>query len=111
MLSVEFPQVQYIDLGAIVYVLKAVAIVSSAHSYLMIFVANHVLGAKTVPWMGMNLDFGTHKKSPFPLKRGVSSIKQVTNTKIMITFIRDKNFVSPEWGRGPKEEFPPYYYY
>ena len=50
--------------------------------------------------MGMNLDFGTHKKSPFPLKRGVSSIKQVTNTKIMITFIRDKNFVSPEWGGG-----------
>ena len=50
--------------------------------------------------MGMNLDFGTHKKSPFPLKRGVSSIKQVTITKIMITFIRDKNFVSPEWGGG-----------
>ena len=48
--------------------------------------------------MGMNLDFGTHKKSPFPLKRGVSSIKEVTNTKIMITFIRDKNFVSREWG-------------
>ena len=31
MLSVEFPQVQYIDLGAIVHVLKAVAIVTSAH--------------------------------------------------------------------------------
>ena len=31
MLSVEFPQVRYIDLGAIVYVLKAVAIVTSAH--------------------------------------------------------------------------------
>ena len=60
--------------------------------------------------MGMNLDFGTHKKSPFPLKRGVSSIKQVTITKIMITFIRDKNFVSPEWGGGgvggvPKKSF------
>ena len=31
MLSVEFPKVQYIDLGAIVYVLKAVAIVTIAH--------------------------------------------------------------------------------
>lgn len=62
--------------------------------------------------MEINLDFGTHKKSPFPLKRGVSSIKQVTNTKIMRTFIRDKNFVSPEWGGGsPKEEVPLYYYY
>ena len=30
MLSVEFPQVQYIDSGAIVNVLKAVAIVTSA---------------------------------------------------------------------------------
>ena len=52
MLSVEFPQVQYIDLGAIVYVLKAVAIVTSAHSYLMIFVANQVLGAKMSPEWG-----------------------------------------------------------
>lgn len=32
MLYVEFPQVQHIDLGAIVYVLKSVAIVTSAHS-------------------------------------------------------------------------------
>ena len=54
--------------------------------------------------MEINLDFGTHKKSPFPLKRGVSSIKQVTNTKIMRTFIRDKNFVSPEWGGGEEGE-------
>ena len=33
MLYVEFPQVQYIDLGEIVYVLKVVAFVASAYSY------------------------------------------------------------------------------
>lgn len=60
--------------------------------------------------MGLNLDFGTHKKSPFPLKRGVSSTEfTLTNTKIMRTFIRDKNLVSPEWGCS-KGEVPLYYY-
>lgn len=59
--------------------------------------------------MGINLDFGTNKKSPFPLKRGVSSKEfTLTNTKIMRTFIRDKNFVSPEWGCS-KGEVPLYY--
>ena len=52
MLCVAFSQVHYIDLGEIVYVLRAVAIVTSAHSYLMIFVANHVLGAKMSPEWG-----------------------------------------------------------
>ena len=65
MLSVEFPQVQYIDLGAIVYVLKAVAIVTSAHSYLMIFVANHVLGAKMSPEWGWTWISGPTKSLPF----------------------------------------------
>ena len=36
MLYVEFPQVQHIDLGAIVYVLKSVAIVTSVHSCALI---------------------------------------------------------------------------
>ena len=51
MLYVEFPLVQYIDLGEIVYVLKAVAIVTSS-LLLTNFVASHVLGAKVSPEWG-----------------------------------------------------------
>ena len=38
----------------------------------------------------LNLGFGTQKKCPFALNRGVPSI-EVTNTKIMWTFFRDRS--------------------
>ena len=59
----------------IVHVLKAVAILTSKHLNLSTI---FVVRAKV--WL--NLGFGTQKKCPFPLNRGVPSI-EVTNTKIM----------------------------
>ena len=64
MLYVEFPLVQYIDLGEIVYDLKAVAIVTSS-LLLTNFVASHVLGAKVSPEWGSTWISGPTKSLPF----------------------------------------------
>ena len=51
---------QYIDLGEIAHVLKAVA---SVHLNLsMIFVASHFLSAKVVPWMEVKPGFRDPRK-------------------------------------------------
>ena len=83
MLCVEFPQVQYINLGEILHALKAVTIVTGVHlNSSMIFVASHFLSVKVSPEWRLNLVFRTHKKCSFPLNRGVPSI-EVTDTNIM----------------------------
>ena len=82
MLCAEFPQLPYIDLGELIHVLKTVAIVTSIHLNLsIIFVASLFLSAKISPERRLKLDFGTQKKGPFPLNRGVPSI-EATNAKI-----------------------------
>ena len=53
------------------------------------FVVSHFLSAKVSSEWKLNLGFGTQKKCPFPLNRGVPSIK-LTNTKIMWTFFQDQ---------------------
>ena len=45
-------------------------------------ICGHFLSAKVSSEWGLNLGFATQKKCPFPLNRGVPSIK-LTNTKIM----------------------------
>ena len=55
----------------------------------MLFVVSHFLGAGVSPRWRFNLGFGTHKKCPFPLSRGVPSI-EVTDSKIMSTFFLDQ---------------------
>ena len=76
MQCVELPQVQYINLSEIVHVLKAVAIVTRVHFNIsMIFVVSHFLIAKVSPEWRLNPGFGTKKKCPFPLNRGVPSIE------------------------------------
>ena len=91
MLCVKFLSVQYIYFSEIVHVLKAVAILISGHLNLStMFVVSHLLIAyKVSPEWRLNLFFGTQKKYPFPLNRGVPSI-EVKNIKIMWTFIREK---------------------
>ena len=92
MLCVKFPQVQYIDFSEIVHVLKAVAVLTSEHLKLStVFVVIHLLSAKVTPEWRLNPDFGSQKKCPFSLTRGVSSI-EVTNTKMMLTFFQDQLF-------------------
>ena len=93
--------VQYVDLGEIAHVLKAVA---SVHLNLsMIFVASHFLSAKLklFPEWRLNLVFGTHEKCLF--NRG-------NKHKDYVNIFSQPNFVSPEWrcplDRGvPKERF------
>ena len=59
---VEFPQLQFIDLSELIYVLKTVAIVTSEHLNLsMIFVVSHLLIAKVSPKWRSNRSFGTQK--------------------------------------------------
>ena len=41
MLCVEFPQLQYIDCGEIIHVLKAVAIVTSEHNFIDDFLVSY----------------------------------------------------------------------
>ena len=83
MFCVEIQQAQFIDLSEIVHVLKAVAIVTFEHLNLStIFMVSHLLSAKMCPEWKLNPGFGTQKKCPFLLNRGVPSI-EVTNTKIM----------------------------
>ena len=55
----------------------------------MIFVASHFLSAKVSPEWRLNLGFGTQKKCPFPLNRGVPSI-EVTKQKLCEHFSRSK---------------------
>ena len=68
----------------LIRVLKAVAIVSNKHFNLsLIFLVSHFWIAKVSPEWRLNLGlFGTQKKCPFPLNRGVPS-KEVTDTKSM----------------------------
>ena len=89
LLYVEFPQVHCIDLSKIAQFVKAEIIVISVHSKLLtFFVVSQVSSAKVSPEWRLHLGFGTLKKCPFPLNRGVHSI-EVTNTKTMGTFFRD----------------------
>ena len=75
MLCVEFPQVQYIDLGELIHVLKAhVAIVTSEHLNLTtIFVVSHFLIAEVTLGWRLNSGFWKLNYCPFPLNRGVPS--------------------------------------
>ena len=51
---------------------------------------SHILSTYFVsPEWRLNLGFGTHKKCPFPLNRGVPE-KEVTITVVMWTFYRDQ---------------------
>ena len=50
MLCVKFLQVEYLDFSETVYVLKAVAVLTSEHLKLStVFVVNHLLSAKVTP--------------------------------------------------------------
>ena len=61
--------------NGIVYVLKAVAIVTSEHLNLStIFVISHFLSARVSPDWRSNPDFGTKEKCT-SLNRGVSSVE------------------------------------
>ena len=64
----------------------------------------HLFIAKVSPEWGLNPGFGTQTKCPFPLNRGVPSL-EVTNTKIMWTFFRDKILCPLNGGDIPKERF------
>ena len=66
-------------------------------------VVSQFLFTKVSPEWRLNWGFGTQKKCPFPLNRGVPSL-EVTNTKIMWTFFRDQILYSLN-GRVPKERF------
>ena len=84
--SVEFPQLQYIDLSELIHVLKAVTVVTSEHLNLSTtFMVSHSLIPKVSPEWKLNSGFRTQKKCPFasPLKRGSVPSIDITNTKIM----------------------------
>ena len=69
-------QVRYINLSEIVHVLKAVAIVTSVHLNIsMIFLVSHFLSAQVTPKWRLSPSFGTKKKCPSPLSRGVPWIE------------------------------------
>ena len=71
-------------------VVKAVIIVTGAHLNLStLFMVSRFLSAKVFPEWRLNPDFGTQKRCPFRLNRCVPSI-EVTDTKIMWTFLRDQ---------------------
>ena len=59
------------------HVLRAVPIVTRVHliNISMIFVVSHFLSAKVTPEWRLNPSFGTKKKCPSPLNRGVPSIE------------------------------------
>ena len=61
--------------------MKAAIIVISVNLSTL-FVVSHILGAKVSAEWRLNLGFGTQKKCPFPLNRGVPS-KEVIDKKIM----------------------------
>ena len=93
MLCVEFPEVQYIDFSELIHFWK--------HSSWALKL-NHFLIAKVSPEWRLNPRFGTLKMRPFPLNRGVPSI-EVTDTKIMWTFLRDQ-ILCPLNGDVPSKE-------
>ena len=81
---VEFQQVQYIDLSELIHAFKAVTFVTSEHLNLsMTFRVSQSLIAKVSPEWKLNPGFRTHKKCPFPLKRGSVPSIDITNTKIV----------------------------
>ena len=89
-LYVEFPQVHCIDLNKIVQFVKADITLISVHLKLSTFVVSQVLSAKVSPEWRFHLGFGTLKKCPFPLNRGVPSMRnRYDYGKIMETFFRD----------------------
>ena len=59
------------------HILTAVPIVTRVHllNISMIFVVSHFLSAKVTPEWRLNPSFGTKKKCPSPLNRGVPSIE------------------------------------
>ena len=61
--------------------------------------ASHYLISKVFPEWRLNPGFGIKKKCPFPLNRGVPSIK-ITNTNIYVNIFPGPNFVSLEWIGG-----------
>ena len=58
--------------------------------------ASHYLISKVFPEWRLNPGFGIKKECPFPLNRGVPSIK-ITNTNIYVNIFPGPNFVSLEW--------------
>ena len=81
---------QYIDGSEIVQFVKAAIMVISVHLKIStFFVVSHVLSAKVSPEWRLNPGFRTKKTCPFPLNRGVPSIK-VTGIKIMWTSFPDQ---------------------
>ena len=59
------------------HILTAVPIVTRVYllNISMIFVVSHFLSAKVTPEWRLNPSFGTKKKCPSPLNRGVPSIE------------------------------------
>ena len=81
---------QHIDTSEIVQFVKAAIMVISVHLKIStFFVVSHVLSAKVSPEWRLNPGFRTKKTCPFPLNRGVPSIK-VTDIKIMWTSFPDQ---------------------
>ena len=62
-----------------------------------IFVVNHFLSAKVLPEWRINPGFGTQKKCPFPLNRGVPSTEVRNKYKNHVNIFLGPNFVSLEW--------------
>ena len=88
---------QYIDTSEIVQFVKAAIMVISVHLKIStFFVVSHVLSAKVSPEWRLNPGFRTKKTCPFPLNRGVPSIK-VTDIKIMWTSFPDQ-ILGPLYG-------------
>ena len=76
-------QVQYINLSEIVHVLKAVPIVTRVHLNIsMIFVVSLLLSAKVTPEWRLNPSFGTNKKCPSLLNRGVIFIAAAVRSDV-----------------------------
>ena len=68
MLCVEFPRLQYIDWGELIYVLKAVAIVTSEHNFIDDFLVSYfwrTFDYLGVPWMEVKPRFRDPEKVSF----------------------------------------------
>ena len=104
MSSVEFLQVQYINLSEMVHNLKAFAIwqentPKTVSTIIVVSQFSTFLSAKVFPEWKLNPGFGTQKKCFFPLNKSIPSV-EVTNTKILWTFFRDQ-ILSPLNGAVP----------
>ena len=118
MVYVEFPQVQYIDLGAIVYVLKSVAIVTSAHSWTLIkwFLRPVTFWVLRCPLNGDKLGFRDPQKVSLSTEERCLFNKASDKYKDYENIYPGQKFCVPWMGGGgrrgsPKEEVPLYYYY